>query len=275
MQVIGQPKGRSLLVMHSVFLLTKVMKTANDLKKRYEEAEGRKMTAEQLIKKCADEFEAVRLKILALTEQARKSIAKLDTIALKPSPLSTVDYIDILINSEKMEARPGWKQRVDQLMDVKRQAENMQKIANSGYDPFEEYKKKFSEEKKENKDGVWTTAMKFLNKGFGEDMPVVTGSNTESVHESSASFVLETDDEGIDCDSDEGDVDDSDDEEELEKERIVEDNPEEKQDHRKKKKKKQKKKRSKRNKDGLFRRGLQFLGLRKKNKNKNKDCDLA
>ena len=99
------------------------------------------MTAEQLIKKCAEEFEAVRLKILALTEQARKSIAKLDTIALKPSPLSTVDYIDILINSEKTEARPGWKQRVDQLMDVKRQAENMQKIANSGYDPFEEYKK--------------------------------------------------------------------------------------------------------------------------------------
>ena len=248
------------------------MKTADDLKKRYEEAEGRKMTAEQLIKKCADEFEAARLKILALTEQARKSIAKLDTIALKPSPLSTVDYIDILINSEKTEARPGWRQRVDQLMDVKRQAENMQKIANSGYDPFEEYKKKFSEEKKENKDGVWSTAMKFLNKGFGEDMPVVAGSNTESVHETSTCLVQETDDEGIDCDSDEGDVNDSDDEDELEKERIVEDNPEEGQDHRKKKKRKQKKKRSKSNKDGLFSRGLQFLGLRKKNK--NKDCDL-
>ena len=62
-------------------------------------------------------------------------------------------------------------------MNVKRQAENMQKIANSGYDPFEEYKKKFNEEKRGNKDGVWTTAMKFLDRGFGEDLPVVAGSN--------------------------------------------------------------------------------------------------
>ena len=100
------------------------------------------------------------------------------------------------------------------------------------------------------------------HKGFGEeDVPDTDTPDTEN-------FIHETDDEGIDCNSGEEDVDDSDSDNEgdSKRERIDENSAKEEQYHRKKKKKKQKKRKSKRNKDGLFSRGLQFLGLRKKTK---------
>ncbi len=144
----------------------KVKKTADDLKRRYEEAEGKKLSAEEIIQKCAEEFEAVQMKIISLTEVARKSIEKLNAIALRPNPLSTVDYIDVLINSEQAEARPGWKKRVQQLQDVRSKAEHMQRLAANGFDPFEEYRRRYDEERRQNKDGPWTTAMKYLKRGF-------------------------------------------------------------------------------------------------------------
>ena len=126
-----------------------VNKTADDLKKRYEDAEGKKLTAEQLVKKCQEEFDQVQMRVLGLVDQARKSIDRLNEIALRSNPLSTVDYIDILINSEKAEAKPGWKERVEQLTEVKDKAEQMQALASRGYDPFAELMKKYDDERKQ------------------------------------------------------------------------------------------------------------------------------
>ena len=82
-----------------------------------------------------------------MVDQARRSIERLNEIALRTNPLSTVDYIEILITSEKAEARPGWKERVDQLMDVKEKAEWMQTVAQQGYNPFEALKEKYADER--------------------------------------------------------------------------------------------------------------------------------
>ncbi|XP_064106433.1 uncharacterized protein LOC135215534 [Macrobrachium nipponense] len=133
-----------------------VQKTAEDLRRRYQEAEKKKLSAVNLVKKVNEEFEAVQLKVLGMTETVRKSLLRLKEIALKPNPLSTVEYIDILIESEKSQARPGWQARAKQLQNVRKQAEYIKEIADQGFDPFIAIKKKIEEEKKENRKGVWS-----------------------------------------------------------------------------------------------------------------------
>jgi hypothetical protein len=117
----------------------KVTKTAHDLKARYEQAQGNKMTAEEIIFACEDEFDVIQYKVVVLTDMIRKTLERLSEIALKPNPLSTADYIDILIRSEEMEAKPGWQERVEQYKAVRKQAETMQKLAKDGFNPFEKY----------------------------------------------------------------------------------------------------------------------------------------
>ena len=116
--------------------MVKVTKTSEELKRRYEEAAGKKLTTQQLIAKSNDEFEEVQAATLELTEQARKCLARLSEIALKPNPLSTTDYIDLMIQEEEFMRDPGWRETVAQLEEVKKRASNITQIAMGSYDPF-------------------------------------------------------------------------------------------------------------------------------------------
>ncbi|XP_029942961.1 uncharacterized protein LOC115385021 [Salarias fasciatus] len=53
----------------------------------------------------------------------------LKEIALKPNPLSTPEYIDMLIEEEKSEGKPGFKERVKALMAMKEKADVMTKLS--------------------------------------------------------------------------------------------------------------------------------------------------
>ena len=46
-----------------------------------------------------------------------------ETTALKPSPLTQVEYIQLLIESEKEQAKEGWSDRVKYLEEAKQEAE--------------------------------------------------------------------------------------------------------------------------------------------------------
>jgi hypothetical protein len=143
-----------------------VTKTAADLKARYEEAKGKKMTAEQIIAACEDEFCDIQLKVVVLTNEIRETLKKLDEIALKPNPLSTAGYIDILIRSEEQQADPGWQERVKQLKEVREQVVLMQKYADAGFDPFEKYRDMIKEEigkKSDEKSRASTKWKRFKN----------------------------------------------------------------------------------------------------------------
>lgn len=143
-----------------------VTKTAEDLRNRYEEAKEKKLSAEQLVKEVEEEFQAVQIKVLGMTETVRKSLKRLKEIALKPNPLSTVEYIDILIESEKSQALPGWSARAKQLQEVRKKAEYMKEVADKGFDPFLEIKKKIEEENKQKKNGYWSQAKNFVKNIF-------------------------------------------------------------------------------------------------------------
>ena len=144
------------------FVLKKKTETRyiEDLKKKYDDATSKKEMKDKLIDGHARELEKAYTQLHSLVEETRNCLDILNDIALKPNPLTQVDYIELLIDSEKSQAKPGWQDRVKCLMKAKDQAEWMAKLATGGDKtgtvPFEELeqvkrmKNKIDERKSEN-----------------------------------------------------------------------------------------------------------------------------
>lgn len=111
------------------YVKEKKKETYKELKQRYEEAHGEVMSKEQIFKKLEKEFEEVQIIVFQLIESSQKSLERLQEIALKPNPLSTPDYIDLMIESEKQEAKSGFQDRIQSLMKVRKKAEIMSKVS--------------------------------------------------------------------------------------------------------------------------------------------------
>jgi hypothetical protein len=58
--------------------------------------------------------------------------------------MTDVDYIDIMIDSEKLQGNPGWKERVHHLEDQKKLAIMIAEAQDPNYNPFEKYEKEKS-----------------------------------------------------------------------------------------------------------------------------------
>ena len=105
-----------------------ITRTSEDLKARYESALNNKSQVEGVIKKMGKELDDMNLAVLEMICQVKCSILRLQEIALKPNPLTEVGYIDLLIESEKQEAKHGWLQRVQVLNELREKAEIVSKI---------------------------------------------------------------------------------------------------------------------------------------------------
>ena len=103
-------------------------RTAEDLKKKYHKAVKEKATSEQMMRAIEESLQKVHVEVLTMIKRAQQSLRRLDEIALKPNPLTQVEYLELLIESEKMEAKPGWKQRVKYLNVAKFHAEILSKV---------------------------------------------------------------------------------------------------------------------------------------------------
>ncbi|XP_073347811.1 uncharacterized protein [Pagrus major] len=99
------------------FKEVKEKQTIRELKEKYE-----------MIATLRAEYDPVQAEVMKLVEIPAKCLNRLREMALKPNPLSTPDYIDLLIEGEKSEGKPGWKQRVEHLITMKEQAEIMAKL---------------------------------------------------------------------------------------------------------------------------------------------------
>ncbi|XP_056311204.1 uncharacterized protein LOC130222702 [Danio aesculapii] len=105
------------------YVKEKRKETYKDLKKRFKEAHGEVMTKEKIFEKLENELHIVQEIVTGLIAKSQKSLERLQEIALKPNPLSTPDYIDLMIESEKQEAKPGFTDRIQSLMGVRKNAE--------------------------------------------------------------------------------------------------------------------------------------------------------
>ena len=110
----------------------KETRTFEDLKVRYESALSNKEQLEVVIANMKKDLDNMNAAVLFRMDEARRSIERLQEIALRPNHLTEVDYIDILIESEKCEAKPRWLERVQALEGVRRQAEIVTKLMSEG-----------------------------------------------------------------------------------------------------------------------------------------------
>ncbi|XP_051781748.1 uncharacterized protein LOC114644948 isoform X3 [Erpetoichthys calabaricus] len=106
-----------------IYEIKKVKKTYDELKKKYEKAQGELMTTEQMLERLKHELDDVTDLIYKLITENHESIKRLDEIALRPNPLSSPEYIELLIQAEEREAKPRWMERVKSLREVKEKAE--------------------------------------------------------------------------------------------------------------------------------------------------------
>ncbi|XP_067247303.1 uncharacterized protein [Chanodichthys erythropterus] len=132
------------------YVIEKRKETYKDLKKRYEDAHGQVMSNEKIFEQLEKKFQVVQDNVAKLIERSQKSLGRLQEIALKPNPLSTPDYIDLMIESEKQEAKLGFQDRIQSLMEVRKKAEILSKVPTGEVLPedWKEYQKQ--EEKKHN-----------------------------------------------------------------------------------------------------------------------------
>ncbi|XP_069061944.1 uncharacterized protein [Pleurodeles waltl] len=103
--------------------------TYQELKTNYEKARGEVMTTEGIFQQLNEELAYVEEIVAALIDELSKCLQRLEEIALKPKPISTPEYIDLLIQAEKEEAKPGYLARMQSLTAMRERAVLIDKVS--------------------------------------------------------------------------------------------------------------------------------------------------
>ncbi|CAG0903048.1 unnamed protein product [Darwinula stevensoni] len=117
----------------------KVTRTSEELSRKYagvvSQIEGE--TNEQAKAVFFRQWKKAQTKLIALIDRAHKSHRRLQEIALKPDPLSMVDYIEELIALEEQEQKAGYPTRIQHLQAAKSAAEWISRIKDPNFDPMD------------------------------------------------------------------------------------------------------------------------------------------
>lgn len=105
-------------------------RTSDELRQRYEQATSKKTSKEQIIDGIKKDLQALEDEVKGLIQQAKEHLERLNGIALRPVNLSEMDYIDLLIEQEKNEGKPGFLERVKALEGFRKQAELVAALSN-------------------------------------------------------------------------------------------------------------------------------------------------
>ena len=141
------------------FILTQKVETRthNDLKTKFESASTGKAAVEEMIASHQRQLEEAHAQLHEMVDEARQCLMRLDEIALKPNPLTQVEYIQLLINSEKKQAKEGWLDRVNYLETTKKQAKLLA-VMKDAHDVD-----KRIEEEEQKKEVGWEETVETLN----------------------------------------------------------------------------------------------------------------
>ena len=156
--------------------LETVQRILFDHKRRYEEAQAKKLTNEELCNNIQIELKAMEAKMKAYLSEITDSIHELRKIGMKRDEPSQVSYIDSLIEREKRNANPGMKNKLDILYGLRKQAKDMIDTGKCEYDSFRLYwekKKQICEENPDIKElDLWinvANTVKHAAKQMGSD----------------------------------------------------------------------------------------------------------
>ncbi|VDI83378.1 Hypothetical predicted protein [Mytilus galloprovincialis] len=94
-----------------------------ELRQKYQIASNEKEKHEKFVKAVTVELNKQANEVWNKMKTVRKSLQRLSEIALRPNPLTDVEYVKLLIENEKREAKPGWQTRVQMLEELKQRAQ--------------------------------------------------------------------------------------------------------------------------------------------------------
>lgn len=97
-----------------------VKKTYSNMKEKFEEATGKKFSSEKFVEKKKKEVEETLKTVSDHMKEVNRCRKRLQKIALTADPLTSEEYIDLLIKTEENEKRKGYKERIQVLEDVKK-----------------------------------------------------------------------------------------------------------------------------------------------------------
>ncbi|VDI64633.1 Hypothetical predicted protein [Mytilus galloprovincialis] len=105
-----------------------IYKKYSEKKKIYDEATQKSLTQEQIVQEMSNDIERLEDAIAERLDRIAEYNNRLKEIALRPDPLSTAQYIDLLINGEKREKRYGFESRIDALEKCKKRSQYGQSV---------------------------------------------------------------------------------------------------------------------------------------------------
>ena len=103
-------------------------RTSEDLKKKYETAQKGKLKVTDMLTRLDEFLQNAHTNVMTMIYKAQECLRRLDSIALKPNPLSNVEHLQLLIESEKQSAKHGWQRRIQYYEEAKRHAEMLSKV---------------------------------------------------------------------------------------------------------------------------------------------------
>jgi GTPase SAR1 family protein len=107
-------------------------RTLEEIRAKYADATTKKASAESILSKTRTMYKEIQAELQKHVENARRYVNRLAEIAARPNPLSSVDYIDLLIQAEEIEKKSGWQSRVRYLHEVREFAETGIALQRSG-----------------------------------------------------------------------------------------------------------------------------------------------
>uniref|UniRef100_UPI0037E7B441 uncharacterized protein n=1 Tax=Semicossyphus pulcher TaxID=241346 RepID=UPI0037E7B441 len=142
------------------YVRVKEKQTLQELKNKYDTAAKQKMTVEELIERQEEEIAHLQDMIVSFMDQSAHCITRLQEISLRPNPLTTPEYIDMLIEGERSEAKEGYMARIQSLEALRDRAKIISKV--SKRDTLMKSEEEMTEEKQKKKEKK-TLGQKFLN----------------------------------------------------------------------------------------------------------------
>ena len=121
----------------------------DDLKKKFEDASNGKAATDRKITHLAHQLKKAYMQLQSLLEQARNCFDILQQTSLKSDPLGQVDYVQVMIESEKHQVNEGWRNRIHYLTKTMNEAVLIQVIVASGSN----IDKQIKQEKEKKKPG--------------------------------------------------------------------------------------------------------------------------
>ena len=98
-------------------------RTLDELLEKFETVKSDKDAVKVTVEKIGQKVKDLQAKVFEMICEAQQILARLDEIALKPNPLTELDYIDLLIDSEKQQCKPGYMKRLEYLQEARKNAE--------------------------------------------------------------------------------------------------------------------------------------------------------